>query len=316
MPCEFQVSLDMSDTSQKSGTGLVVAVFIVVVMFWGSTFIAVKHTLVHWSALQVMAGRYVFGALLLMPLAWQALKTQRDLYQNKKFAIVHLAVVGSLLPVGLMTWAQQTMPSSFAGVIASLAPMMALIAGVSFFQQASRPLHWIGVVLGTCGVLILRWGAISDASLTQLPFSGYALIAALMATVCWGLAAQNYRRYLAQLNPLHVTALSFQVMAFIMLCLMAFYADDPRMRSHASWLPSLYLIGLAALSAIAVTGYNWLIARWGAVRASACTYVVPLIALIWGYLDAEPLGWSVLVASCFIATAMWAVRQPVKAKYA
>jgi drug/metabolite transporter (DMT)-like permease len=304
----------MSDTSQKSDAWLVVAVFIVVVVFWGSTFVAVKYALLQWSALQVMAGRYILGALLLMPLAWKALKTQRNFYLTKKFAIIHLAVVGSLLPVGLMTWAQQTLPSSFAGVIASLAPMMALIAGVFFFQQASRPLHWIGVVLGTCGVIVLRWGAISDAELGQLPFSGNELIAALMATVCWGLAAQNYRLHLAQLNPIHVTALSFQVMAIIMLCFVAVYADDLRMRSHTSWLPCLYLIGLAALSAIAVTGYNWLIARWGAVRASACTYVVPLIALMWGYLDAEPLGWSVLVAACFIAAAMWAVRQPTKAK--
>jgi drug/metabolite transporter (DMT)-like permease len=314
VPHQFEESLDMSDTPHKSGAGLVVAVFLVVVMFWGSTFVAVKYTLVHWSALQVMAGRYVFGAVLLMPLAWQAMKTQREIYQAETFAIIHLAVVGSLFPVGLMTWAQQTMPSSFAGVIASLAPMMALIAGIIFFQQASRPLHWIGVVLGTCGVIVLRWGAISDAGLNQLAFSGNELIAALMATVCWGLAAQNYRRHLAQLNPIHVTALSFQVMAFIMLCFVAVYADDARMRSHTSWLPSLYLIGLAALSAIAVTGYNWLIARWGAVRASACTYAVPLIALMWGYLDAEPLGWSVLLAACFIAAAMWAVRQPVKAK--
>ncbi len=302
----------MSDVPHRLGVGVAAAVFIVVVMFWGSTFVAVKHALVHWSALQVMAGRYILGAALLLPLAWQALKTQGDSYQTKWFAIFHLAVVGSLLPVSLMTWAQQTMPSSFAGVIASLAPMMALIAGILFFQQASRPLHWLGVIAGACGVVVLRWEAVSGAGLSQHSFSGYSLAAALLATVCWGLAAQNYRRHLAQLNPLHVTALSFQLMALIMLLILAFQAGDPRMRSHISWMPSLHLIGLAAVSAIAVTGYNWLIARWGAVRASACTYVVPLIALLWGYLDSEPIGWNVWVACGLIALAMWAVRLPVK----
>ncbi len=302
----------MSDTLQKQGAWIAAAVFIVVVMFWGSTFVAVKHALVHWSTLQVMAGRYVFGALLLLPLAWQALKIDQDIYKEKKFAIVHLAVVGSLLPVGLMTWAQQTMPSSFAGVIASLAPMMALLAGVFFFQQASRPLHWFGVLAGALGVLMLRWDAIIGASTLQSSFSGYAFAAALMATICWGLAAQNYRRHLAQLDPLQVTALSFQVMALMMLFALVLQADNPTMRSHISWMPSLQLIGLAALSAIAVTGYNWLIARWGAVRASACTYVVPLIALLWGYLDAEPMGRNVWGACSLIALAMWAVRLPVK----
>ncbi len=301
----------MSDTPQKRATWVAAAVFIVVVTFWGSTFVAVKHALVHWSALQVIAGRYILGALLLMPLAWQALKANRHLFQDKKLAIVHLAVVGSLLPVGLMTWAQQTMPSSLAGVIASLAPMMALLAGVFFFQQASRLLHWLGVIAGAFGVVVLRWDAIAGSGL-QPSFSGYALAAALMATVCWGLAAQNYKRHLAQLNPLHVTALSFQLMAVIMLCVLVLRTGDASMRSHISWIPSLYLMGLAVLSAIAVTGYNWLIARWGAVRASACTYVVPLIALLWGYLDAELLGWNAWAACGLIAVAMWAVRLPAK----
>ena len=303
----------MSDTPQMRGAWIAAAVFIVVVTFWGSTFIAVKHALVHWSALQVIAGRYILGALLLLPLAWQALKTHRHLYQEKKLSTIHLAVVGSLLPVGLMTWAQQTLPSTFAGVIAILAPMMALLAGVLFFQQTSRPMHWLGVIAGALGVVVLRWDSIAGTR-SQSSFSSYALAAALMATVCWGLAAQNYKRHLAKLNPLHVTALSFQLMAFIMLCVLVFQSGDPNMRSHISWIPNLHLIGLAALSAIAVTGYNWLIARWGAVRASACTYVVPLIALMWGYLDAEPIGWSVLAACGLIALAMWAVRLPVKSK--
>ncbi len=191
--------------------------------------------------------------------------------------------------------------------------MMALLAGVLLFQQASRPLHWLGVIAGALGVIALRWDALAIAG-SQSAISGYALVAALMATICWGLAAQKYKRHLAQFNPLHVTAVSYQVMALIMLCVLVLQADDPQMRSHSSWMPSLHLIGLAVLSAIAVTGYNWLIARWDAVRASACTYVVPLIALFWGYLDAELLGWNVWIACGLIALAMWAVRLPVKSK--
>ena len=145
-----------------------------------------------------------------------------------------------------------------------------------------------------------------------LPITGAALAAALLATACWGLAAQHYRRHLAKLNALHVTALSFQVMGFVMLCVLTLHADTPSFRSHAVWLPMLLLLGLAILSVVAVTGYNWLIARWGAVRASSCTYVVPLVALAWGFAQAEPLGWHVAAACALIAGAMWAVRQPVQ----
>jgi drug/metabolite transporter (DMT)-like permease len=291
----------------------VAVVFTVVVMLWGSTFIAVKYCLLQWSAVQVMAGRYVFGAVLLLPLAVKALIANYRLYAEHTLPIVHLALVGSVLPVGLMTWAQHSMPSSFAGVIASLAPLMALVAGVIFFGLPSRPLHWLGVVLGTCGVAILRWGGDGmQASLASV--SGAALGGALVATACWGLAAQNYRKHLSHLNPLHVTALSFQVMALVMLLVLLIQTDSPNMRSHVGWLPVMYLLGLAALSAIAVTGYNWLIARWGAVKASSCTYLVPLVALGWGYADAEPVGWNLVLACILIAVAMWAVRQPVRQK--
>ena len=288
-------------------------VFIVVVLLWGSTFIAVKICLQQWSVVQVMAGRYVFGALLLLPLAIQAYRAKRVQLKAHALPLLHLALVGSVLPVGLMTWAQLSIPSGLAGVIASLAPMMALIAGVLFFGLPSRGLHWLGVLLGTGGMVVLRWdGSSAVSAVTNLPAT--ALAAALLATLCWGVAAQNYRRHLSKLNPLHVTALSFQVMAFVMLVVLATQANAPTMRSHDSWLPRLYLLCLGAFSAVAVTGYNWLIARWGAVNASSCTYVVPLVALGLGYLDAEPLSWRVALACLLIAVAMWAVRQPVKSK--
>ena len=207
-----------------------VLVFLVVVLLWGSTFIAVKICLQQWSVVQVMAGRYVFGALLLLPLAVNAYRASSVPLKANALPILHLALVGSVLPVGLMTWAQLSIPSSFAGVIASLAPMMALIAGVLFFGLPSRGLHWLGVALGTGGIVVLRWDGSSVVSAaTSLPTS--ALVAALLATVCWGLAAQNYRRHLSKLNPLHVTALSFQVMAFIMLCVLAIQANTSTMRS-------------------------------------------------------------------------------------
>jgi uncharacterized protein YaaW (UPF0174 family) len=50
-----------------------------------------------------------------------------------------------------------------------------------------------GVVQGTDG------GGLSGAH-SAVP--GNALAAALLATMCWGLAAQNYRRNLSQLDPL------------------------------------------------------------------------------------------------------------------
>ncbi len=291
-------------------------IFVVVVLLWGSTFMAVKTCLVHWSVVQVVAGRYVLGAMLLLPLAIKACAAQGALYKKHAIPIVHLALVGSVLPVGLMTWAQQSIPSSFAGVIASLAPMMALIAGVVLYGLPWRVLHWLGVVLGTCGVAALRWvgdgTGTSGLSGAHGNVSGSALAAALFATMCWGLAAQNYRRNLSQLDPLHVTALSFQVMALAMLMVLLVQADTPSMRSHISWLPVLYLLALALFSVVAVTGYNWLIARWGAVNASSCTYMVPLVALGWGYADAEPVGWNVALACALIAAAMWAVRQPVQ----
>lgn len=147
-----------------------------------------------------MAGRYVLGAILLLPLAIKAHIAQGALYKKYTLSIVHLALVGSVLPVGFMTWAQQSIHSSFAGVVASLAPMMALIAGVVLYGLPSRALHWFGVVLGTCGVAVLRWG-VDDIggglSGVHTNVSGSALGAALFATTCWGLAAQNYRRKFA-----------------------------------------------------------------------------------------------------------------------
>ena len=185
------------------------------VLLWGSTFIAVKYCLEDWSPLQVVSGRYVFGACLLLPWALKALNSQAAVYKKLMWLLLHLALAGSLLPVGLMTWAQQTMPSSYAGVIASLAPTMTLLMGAVIWAQPTRKLHWVGVFCGTLGVVVLRLATSQPQA--NLYISEVALCAALLATVFWGLAAQNYRRKLAHLPPLLTTALSFQIMAVLML---------------------------------------------------------------------------------------------------
>ena len=75
-------------------------VFLVVVLLWGSTFIAVKICLQEWSVVQVMAGRYIFGALLLLPLAVKAYCASSVPLKANALPILHLALVGSVLRVG------------------------------------------------------------------------------------------------------------------------------------------------------------------------------------------------------------------------
>jgi drug/metabolite transporter (DMT)-like permease len=41
---------------------------------------------------------------------------------------------------------------------------------------------------------------------------------------------------------------------------------------------------------LAVFLFNWLIIKTSALFASSVTYLIPVVALMWGLLDGEPVG--------------------------
>jgi drug/metabolite transporter (DMT)-like permease len=83
------------------------------------------------------------------------------------------------------------------------------------------------------------------------------------------------------------------------------------MQSHPKALTSLGSIAILAImsSAIAVIAFNKLIKMTGPLFATSCTYIIPIIAIIWGISDNEIIGMHHIIGFIIILSGVYLVNK-------
>ena len=137
-------------------------------------------------------------------------------------------------------------------------------------------------IIGTVYLLTPQSEQLNDKTL-------YYSIIAILGTVCYGWSANILKAHLEDLNAIQITTISFTFIgpwAGIYLFCGNFLEI---MQSHPKALTSLGSIAILAImsSAIAVIAFNKLIKMTGPLFATSCTYIIPIIAIIWGISDKE-----------------------------
>ncbi|CAN0313982.1 unnamed protein product [Chrysoparadoxa australica] len=140
----------------------------------------------------------------------------------------------------------------------------------------------------------------------------------LFATICYGFSTQFTRKYLRQTHVVVISTVSLLVGA----CIggVGVILTDPvafgRIINSTDSLFIGSVIGLGCFgSGIAYLLYYYLINHGGAEFASTVTYLIPLTALIWGYvLLGEPITSNVLLGLVTIFLGVFLANQKKKAK--
>jgi drug/metabolite transporter (DMT)-like permease len=81
--------------------------------------------------------------------------------------------------------------------------------------------------------------------------------------------------------------------------------------THPDGMRGLLATVLLALAgtALALALFNRLIAMTSAVVAASVTYIIPIFAAFWGWLDGEALTWTHLLCGSVILIGVWATRK-------
>ena len=197
--------------------------------------------------------------------------------------------VGNLMPAYLFTTAQTLIPSSVAGMLNALTPMFTFLVGVALFGTRIKALQVIGLVVGLVGAGILAF----QPGLGQDLESGMTWGAGrvVLATAFYGLSVNTIRNKLSDVPPAAVASLA---LALVGVPAMAVTLTGPGVQLVTSHPDGLR--GLAAVVVLAVVGtglaliaFNRIIQRTNALFASTVTYIIPIFATMWGWLDDEPL---------------------------
>lgn len=253
-------------------------------LLWGSSFILMKRILPVFPPLELATLRIGLAGLAMLPLClWHLRREHWNRLQW--FAVVGL--VGNGIPALLFATAQTGIDSGVAGVLNALTPMFTLIVGWAFFGRTTQRTQWIGLVLGLIGALFLVMSQRQGTGSTQ-PLLALLLV---VATFFYGISVNTVGHKLQGITP-WLTASFPLVIASVPAFLVLLLAGNVQASlSHPdAWYALNLLVFLSLVnSAFSLVAFNYLIHLAGPVFASTTTYLMPVVALIWGVWDGENL---------------------------
>lgn len=255
-------------------------------LVWGSSFILIKRGIEVYSPLQVGAMRIAISGLAFLP--FFLLQIRRIDWSKWKYLVI-VGLAGSGIPAFLYPIAQTQISSSMSGVLNSLTPLFTLLLGLLFFGRKFKLQKLVGVAIGLAGatLLILSGG--------EGGFQGsnvwYSLLVVL-GTLCYGTSVNTVGSYLSDMSSLTISAVSF-VMIGVPAVIFLFTTDFATvLTTHEQGYEAfLYVVILAIAGTVLASLLFFQLVHWtNPVFASTVAYIIPLIALGWGFLDGETLS--------------------------
>ena len=261
-----------------------VFLLVILTIIWGSSFILMKKGLVVFDPVQVGTLRMFFASLVLIPIVLRHFRAY-FLKRWKKFFAVGL--IGNFIPAILFAYAETGITSALAGILNALTPIFTLIIGAMFFALRFRKWQTAGLLLGFGGSVALSFIG-QDGGLGS--FNHYAATV-IIATVCYGININLLKKWFPELKSTILTALTmFSVGPLAVIYLLSSDVISTIVNTDGSILALFYLFLLGAVgTAFAFVLFNKLIQISTAVFASTVTYLIPIMAVIWGLLDNETI---------------------------
>jgi drug/metabolite transporter (DMT)-like permease len=265
---------------------------------WGASFLFMRHAAPAFGPIALVQVRVTIAAAVLSILL--LLRGDRAALRSHAAALGFVGVMNSALPFVLFTYATLYVTGGFAAILNSTTPMWTALVGWVWLRERIRPLQWLGLGIGAAGVAGLLWGRLDfRLGSTQWQVT-LAIGAALLGALAYGTSATFARKRLAGV-PALVVATGSQIAATVLLLPLAATAWPEHTPGIAAWASAIALA--VVCTALAYLLYFRLIARVGAVRAAAVTFLVPVFATFWGGIFlAEEVTLQMLASGCVILT--------------
>ncbi len=235
--------------------------------------------------------RVIGAALLLMPLL--ALRGQWPALRQHWRPIFVVGITNSALPFVAFSYAALSITAGLSAIFNAASPLFVALIAWWWLKDRLTPVRVLGLVIGFAGVLWLAW----DKASFKDGGSGWAVVACMAASLCYGFSANYTKRCLAGVAPLAVAAGS-QLSAGLFLLLPAWLLWPATAPTASAWLAVLVLA--VACTGLAYLLYFRLIAKVGPANAITVTFLVPVFAVLWGGLFLGEALTLAMAVGCFV----------------
>ena len=251
--------------------------FILLAAIWGSSFLFMRLGALEFGALPTAGLRVTIAAIFLLPLLlWRGLGPQLARHWKKTFFI---GLLNSAIPFACFSFALLSISTGLSAILNATAPLFGAMVAWIWLKDRPHGLRILGLAIGFVGVALLAWGKASFKPDASGLATGWALLACLLACLCYGISASYAKRYLNGL-PALVTATGSQLGATLGLALPTLWFWPQRMPGPTAWL-ALLAVGVLC-TGVAYILFFRLIENVGPARSLTVTFVVPVFAMIYG----------------------------------
>jgi drug/metabolite transporter (DMT)-like permease len=242
---------------------------------WGGSFLFMRYAAPAFGALPLMWLRVTIATVCLLPLLiWRG---QVGALRERIGVVTVMGLFNSAIPFVLIAWATLSITAGLASILNATVPIMTALIGTLWLRDTLGAGRLAGLVIGMAGVVLLA----ADKADFKPGGSGWALLAMVGATLCYGFAANYTKRHLTGVPPM-VNAAGSQIVSAVALTPFALWTWPTQTPEPLAWGAAVVL-GIGC-TAVAYVLFFRLIERVGASRAVTVTFLVPVFGTLWGAL--------------------------------
>jgi len=285
--------------------------FVLLAAIWGASFLFMRLGARELGAIPTAGLRVAIATVFLLPILL-ARGHGAALRQHWKLTFV-VGVLNSAIPFVCFSYALLSISTGLSSILNATVPLFGAVIAWVWLKDRPNASRSLGLAVGFVGVALLAWDKASFKPDASGNATGWAVLACLLATLCYGLAASFTKRYMTGLPSL-VSATGSQLGAAIALIPLAWWFWPDHAVSLNAWLA---VVALGVLcTGVAYILYFRLIERAGPARALSVTFAIPVFAVVYGVLLLGEVvtPWMVLcglviVAGTSLSTGLVALRR-------
>lgn len=253
-------------------------------LLWAGNFIVGRVVQDDIPPMSLSFARWAIAFILMLPFAFNAIRTDWRQYWQHRWAIIGTSVFGVAAYNSLLYISLHTTTASNALMLNSLAPLLIGILGAVFYREKMSRFQLAGVCMSFAGVLVLVLQG-NVANLRGLTFVPGDLVV-LLAALCFAIYAVWLRVLPKSID--RVGLMSAQVGVALVL-LFPFAAAEYLYGQRPTWSGSvvgaMIYVGLFA-SAVAYALFMKAVEHFGPIRAGLCVHLAPMfgVFLSWVFL--------------------------------
>jgi drug/metabolite transporter (DMT)-like permease len=265
-----------------------VGMLVALAAIWGASFPLTRVAAPAFGPVALVGVRLLVAIALLLPLVKQLSQLRKHIG-----ALFVLGLLNSALPFCLFAFAVLHISSGFAALLNSTTPIFGALLGAFVFSEQLTRGRVVGILIGCLGVATLVW----DSVATKSGNAALGILAALVASAMYAVAATWAKRRLSSLNATTIAAGSL-TSSSIALLPFAIWQWPSQMPGTQEWICAVVL-GLVCTAA-AYMLYFRLLANIGVARTTTVTFLVPVFGIAWGALFLHEPVTLPLAASCLL----------------